>query len=103
MVQGDTPDWAPLTAVVGPAIAEWFMWMFEVRLDDGLSVHAYKHVTTRRYLHLASDGRAFVYCGDSSYRAMQLTTALVRSLGGTVDVLDPSLYVDDEDEDGGEG
>jgi hypothetical protein len=33
------------------------MWMFEVRLSDGTPLHAYKHIDTRRYLHLASDGR----------------------------------------------
>jgi hypothetical protein len=28
----------------------------------------YKHIDTRRYLHLAADGRAFLYFPDSRYR-----------------------------------
>jgi hypothetical protein len=35
--------------------------MFEVELEDGRSLHAYKHWWTRRYIHLTIDGRAFVY------------------------------------------
>jgi hypothetical protein len=33
--------------------------MHSVRLDDDAVVHAYKHLSTRRYCHLAEDGRAF--------------------------------------------
>lgn len=35
--------------------------MFEVELESGLRLHAYKHRETRRYLHLDKEGRAFVY------------------------------------------
>jgi hypothetical protein len=57
MWQGRTPEWQPLLDAVGEEIAANFMWMFEVRLSDGTPLHAYKHIDTRRYLHLASDGR----------------------------------------------
>lgn len=76
VAQFDVPDWTPLEAVVGLETVERFMWMFEVRLDDGLSIHAYKHKTTRRYLHLTHHGRAFVYWGDETYREIELAHAL---------------------------
>lgn len=53
------PEWKPLVAAVGERLAEGFMWMHADELDDGSPVHAYKHIHTRRYLHLAEDGRAF--------------------------------------------
>ena len=61
MRQYDEPDWQPLYDIVGVHLADWFMWMHEVELDDGRRVHAYKHIATRRYFHLGVDGRAFVY------------------------------------------
>ena len=61
MWQYDEPDWQPLYDIVGVHLADWFMWMHEVELEDGHRVHAYKHIATRRYFHLAMDGRAFVY------------------------------------------
>lgn len=54
------PDWAPLLAVA-PHHVDDFMWMFEVELADGTRLQAYKHYWTRRYMHLSSDRRAFVY------------------------------------------
>ena len=64
----DLPYWRPLIDLVGLDLVDWFMWMFAIRLADGARVHAYKHVATRRYFHLAEDGRAFVYVGDEQYR-----------------------------------
>lgn len=58
--QWELPEWRPLMELVGE-LASWFMWMGEVRLDDGTALHAYKHVETRRYAHIAPDGRAFLY------------------------------------------
>lgn len=68
VVQFEHPEWRPLTALLGEHLAEHFMWMHEIRLADGTAVHAYKHVHTRRYLHLAFDGRAFAYLGDAYLR-----------------------------------
>ena len=39
-------------------LATWFMWMHAVVLEDGELVHAYKHVETRRYLHLREAGES---------------------------------------------
>jgi hypothetical protein len=67
MLRSDTPEWKPLLDLAPDRIDD-FMWMFEVELETGTRLHAYKHRWTRRYLHLACDGRAFAYCGDSRYR-----------------------------------
>lgn len=58
--QYDKPEWEPLLELAAEHIDD-FMWMFEVELESGLRLHAYKHVETRRYLHLDKEGRAFVY------------------------------------------
>jgi hypothetical protein len=59
------------------------MWMHEVQLTDGTRIHAYKHWVTRRYMHLAADGRAFEYCGTGGhYREIGLATAIVRAFDG---------------------
>ena len=66
VVRGDprpastTPEWEPLLELAPDHIDD-FMWMFEVELESGLRLHAYKHVETRKYLHLDKEGRAFVY------------------------------------------
>ena len=74
--QYDKPEWGPLLELAPDHIDD-FMWMFEVELESGLRLHAYKHIETRKYLHLDKEGRAFVYIwpddiGDddesSSYR-----------------------------------
>jgi len=43
------------------------MWMGTVRLVDGTRLQAYRHYWTRRYLHLAEDGRAFVFVPKTRY------------------------------------
>ena len=68
MCQFDEPDWQPLHDIVGVKLADWFMWMCEIELEDGVRVHAYKHITTRCYFHLGADGRAFAYIPSGRYR-----------------------------------
>jgi hypothetical protein len=75
--QGERPDWAPLLELVGPVLVRWFMWMYEIALADGVRVQAYKHVATRRYLHLAGDGRAFFYVGRYRYREVDRDAAVI--------------------------
>jgi hypothetical protein len=60
----DTSNWEPLLALVGTELASWFMWMGAIELSDGATVQAFKHQSTRQYLHLAEDGRAFYYDWD---------------------------------------
>jgi hypothetical protein len=66
--QGDTPDWAPLEQTVGQDVVGDFMWMFEAELEDGRRLQAYKHIDTRRYVHLDADGDALVYVDRGRYR-----------------------------------
>jgi hypothetical protein len=82
VVQADAPAWEPLEAAIGSDIAEWFMWTHEIRLVDGWRLHAYKHVSTRRYLHLTEDGRAFDSRGESFYREIRLASAIARAFSG---------------------
>lgn len=76
MLDSDKLDWAPLEDLVGLELACRFMWMFAVRLADGSRLHAYKDRVTRRYLHLALDGRAFVYTARGMYREVDRETAI---------------------------
>ena len=86
MGQGDRPNWEPLEAMVGEELAGEFMWMFQVDLADGTAVHAYKHIFTRRYLHLAEDGRTFAFTYQRSVshgRPLRLADGGVRGVGAT--------------------
>ena len=61
------------------------MWMFEVALEDGTSVHAYKHIDTRCYIHLDATGQAWVYEEPDRYRpwkAAEVLAAVFRPLIG---------------------
>lgn len=60
-IQFQSPNWEPLLYLARVYVDE-FMWMCEIELEDKVALHAYKHVDTRRYLHLTEDGRAFAYC-----------------------------------------
>jgi hypothetical protein len=76
MTQGDTPSWTALEELLDEELLGSFMWMFEVRLEDGTRLNAYKHRMTRRYFHLADDGRAFYYVSPSSYCEVDRPTAI---------------------------
>jgi hypothetical protein len=67
-VQGERPEWGPLRDVVGEQVMGDSMWMYEVTLTDGTALHVYKHIDTRRSVHLASDGTVFVYEPPDRYR-----------------------------------
>jgi len=80
VVQSEQPDWRPLLRLLPDVLVETFMWMFELRLP-GQRVHAYKHVVTRRYVHLsASSRRAYVYLDDERYARIPVATALELAL-----------------------
>ncbi|MEA2387207.1 MAG: ribonuclease VapC [Thermoleophilaceae bacterium] len=74
--QGSRPEWGPLLEAVGEDVTGDFMWMFEVELTDGTKLQAYKHIDTRCYVHLASDGRAFVYEDPDRYRSVAAADVL---------------------------
>jgi hypothetical protein len=77
-IQGEHPDWGPLEAAVGLDVVGDFMWMYDVELDDGRRVQAYKHIDTRRYVHLDSDGNAFIDETDGRYRSISIIELLMR-------------------------
>jgi len=81
VVQFDEPEWAPLLATVGEQLVGDFMWMHEVELDDGTHIHAYKHIDTRRYIHLDGAGRAYVYESSDRYRPAPVAEVLTAVFG----------------------
>ena len=76
MRQGDRPVWQPLLDLIGEDLTGWFMWMYEVELADQAPLHAYKHIATRRYLHLTEDGRTFAYVPEGNYAEIAPRAAL---------------------------
>ena len=76
MIQGERPDWRPLQRVLPESLVPTFMWMFEVELASGERLQAYKHIDTRRYLHLGAGRGAFLYAGAAGYRWVPLADAL---------------------------
>jgi hypothetical protein len=76
LVQYETPNWDPLMDAVGHRVIGDFMWMQEVKLTDGRAVHAYKHIDTRRHIHLDEDGNAFVYTESGRYKPMPAARVL---------------------------
>ena len=79
------PAWEPLTALVGREVIGCFSWQFAVELDDGAELHGYKNIATRRYLVLATDGRAFEYHEDDRYREIATPAALEAAFRGWED------------------
>lgn len=74
--QGSNPNWTPLLELVGEDVTGDFMWMFEVKLSTGVHVQAYKHVDTRRYIHLDARGRAYAYQWNARYRRVSAVDVL---------------------------
>lgn len=74
--QCEEPDWQPLIDLVGVELTGWFMWMTEIELDDETRLQAYKHSCTRRYFHLALDGRAYAYVPRGRYREIDRQEAI---------------------------
>jgi len=87
----DTPEWAPLENLLGSdELCAHFMWMFDVELEDGEIVNAYKHRWTRRYVHLDRHGRAFAYMGADCYREVDPQDAIDDAFAGWEHELEPS-------------
>jgi hypothetical protein len=74
------PEWGPLVEVVGERLAAGFMWMHEEALENGTSLHAYKHVFTRRYLLLTEDRRAYELSGCGRFVPLRLDFAIEAAL-----------------------
>lgn len=87
LAQYDVPDWQPLRDLVGMDLADWFMWMHEIELEDGAAVHVYKHIATRRYFHLGVDGRAFAYTPRGLFREILPREAIDEAFEGWEELL----------------
>jgi hypothetical protein len=74
------PLWGPLVEAVGERLAQTFMWMHSSELDEGLTLHAYKHIETRRYLYLSEGGPAFRRVPCRSFVPVRLDYALQSAL-----------------------
>ncbi len=81
------PEWEPLLNLAPDHVGD-FMWMETVQLVDGTRLQAYKHYWTRDYLHLAEDGRAFVFVPKTRYEEVNPPWLLMRVLRTK---LDPEL------------
>jgi hypothetical protein len=68
--------WEPLERVAGMELADAFMWMYEIDVAGGGHIQAYKHIDTRRYLHLDAEGHAYEYIAEQRYRPLPLWYAL---------------------------
>lgn len=81
MLQADRPDWAPLLAIAGEPLAHQFMWMHEVQLRDGRRLQAFKHIATRRYLHVdGGSGQGWRYITPDNYVVADLAELLTEAL-----------------------
>jgi len=80
----DAPEWEPLLNLAPDHVID-FMWMGTVQLTDGTRLQAYKHCWTRGYLHLAEDGRAFVFVPKTRYEEVNPPWLLMRVLRQLVD------------------
>ena len=87
LTRGIKPSWEPLLGLVGSDVVTGFMWMYALRLADGGDLHAYKSVTTRRYLHLAPDGRVFAVDDEHRYEEISASAALEAVFEGWEDMV----------------
>lgn len=95
VAQYETPDWAPLRQFLPLELCGRFMWMIEIALVDGRTVHAYKHADTRQYLHLSTDGAAFLYVAtaqnapDGAYTPISREAAIREAFEGWEELIWP--------------
>jgi len=78
------PEWEPLLNLAPDHVVD-FMWMGSVLLADGTRIQVYKHYWTRDYLHLADDGRAFVFVPKTRYEEVNPPWLLMRVLRKELD------------------
>ena len=80
MLSAGEPEWEPLLNFAPDHVGD-FMWMYAVELTDRTRIQAYKHCWTRDYLHLDTEGRAFIYVGKERYEEVNPPWLLRRILG----------------------
>jgi hypothetical protein len=76
----DTANWSPLLVRLAPGQCRGFMYIGRVG-----TVHLYKHIITRRYLNLDTEGNCFVWDGEgdnaSNYIPADFDEQLIRVTG----------------------
>lgn len=75
----EEPMWGPLCRVVGQMNLSAFMYMGRVRTGEK-SIFFYKHILTRRYLNLDSEGQSYRY-DSGAYTVIDLDEALAHAFG----------------------
>ena len=74
-----TTEWTPLEAMLGSELCRTFMYMGRsspfVYLGQEQQLYLYKHIDTRRYLNLATDGRCFRF-SPSGYQPISHEEAI---------------------------
>lgn len=78
--QFERPIWQPLLNLLGEEWVAQFMWMCEIQLSGGENLHAYKHIDTRRYIHISEAGRAYTYVDPGRYRSISALEAAALAL-----------------------
>jgi hypothetical protein len=63
----DEPNWQPLRLAGADWVLSAFMAMHQIRLENGVTICAYKHSETRRYVHLDERGRAYEYLAGGTH------------------------------------
>lgn len=81
------PDFEPLTQLLPDELCRHFMAMYQSPSPDGVVIHAYKHIDTRRYLFIDDDGGTWSYGGMSSYSRIPLGSALEEAFCGWGDLV----------------
>lgn len=71
----NAPNWAPLEAMGGPELCCEFMWMWRQA-----GIEFFKHIRTRRYLLLDSQGQCYQQTAGG-FQAADLDTELKRARG----------------------
>ena len=71
----DKPNWAPLEKTGGPEVCSEFMWM-----GQQSGIEFFKHIRTRRYLLLDSEGRCYRRT-TSGFEPADMETELKRGRG----------------------
>lgn len=79
------PSWGPLEQLFSAHECGAFMWMYRVAVASTV-IERYKHIRTRRYLHLDHQGRAYQCSAPTEssdeirYRPMPLGDAILHVL-----------------------
>lgn len=74
-----TPDlvnFGPLDELIGSLFCGEYMWMCEHKCYNGITIQAYKHMTTRNYIYLDNE-RNFYRCVRSNHNHDQDALELI--------------------------